>query len=149
MSFFLDGKDALGTGGLYGGPASGPVFSLPAYDGPQLRHGVAVAQSVKPNVTLEIPVAEGQILALLDGVPLRLQESQERLEITGLLGKSGVNGGTEQLPVGGLGVRAQPGVVAPAATLWIFYDGQIMLRADKVAEMPYRLGGAVEVTKFP
>ena len=145
----LDVDDALGTGGPHGGAAPGMWFPLPADDGPQLRLGVAVVQSVKPNVPLEIPVTEGQLFAPLDGVPLRLQEGQERVEVTGVLGKSRVNGGTEQLPVGGLGVRAEPLVVAPAATLWIFYDGQLMLRADEVVEPPDCHSGVVEVPELP
>lgn len=82
----LNVDDALGTGGPHGGAASGPMFSLSADDGPQLRLGIAVAQSVKPNAPLEISVTEGQFLAPLYGVPLRLQEGQERVEVTGLLG---------------------------------------------------------------
>ena len=125
------------------------MLLLTGKDSQQVLQGVAFAQAVQPGHFA--PVEELQTVGFptpgnfTAGFPEQLQQL---VQVSRLLCQGVINGSTEQFSIGGLGLIAQPFVIALSMGLWIFDNGQTVLNADGIAQMPDCLCTAPEVSEL-
>ena len=119
-------------------------------DGQKVLQGVAVAQTVQAGHFA--PAGELQTVGFAAlgyfaaGFPEQLQQL---VQVSRLLCQGVINSSTEQLPMGGLRLIAQPLVVTFAVGSWVFDNGQSVLNADGVAQMPDSFCAAPKITELP
>ena len=130
-----------------------PLFArrmllFPGEDGAQLVLRIAV-YGRKTDKALFVGMAQGQrIPAPSDLAAAVAQQLQKCFEAVGLLQKRHVDEDTEQLPMGGLRVVAQPLAVVIFPALRIGDYGEPMLGADGVAEPCDRPAGAEKIAEL-
>ena len=82
-------------------------------------------------------MSESEMLSFFDFEPLLGKQSEERIEVMGLLFQGFINGNSQKLSVRRFTLKAVPLVISGAATLRICNYRQLMLGADQIAEPCY------------
>ena len=106
------------------------MLLLTGEESQQVLQGVAIAQAVQAGNFA--PAGELQTVGLFTlghftaGIPEQLQQL---LQVSRLLCQGIVNGSTEQFPMCGLRLIAQPLVVTFTVGLWVLDNGQSVLNA--------------------
>ena len=128
----------------------GRMLLLTSKDTQQVLQGVAIAQAVQAGHFT--PAGELQTVGFsalghfTAGFPEQLQQL---VQVSRLLCQSVVNSSTEQFPMGGLRLIAQPLVVTFAVGLWVLDNGQSVLNADGVAQSTDGFCAAPKVAELP
>ena len=76
------------------------------------------------------------------------KQFQQCVKVSGLLLQRTVNHHPQLLPMGGLGLIAQPLVVAFSVGFWVLHNGQSVLDTDGIAQAPDGSGAAPKVAEF-
>lgn len=148
----LDVKEQIDLGRLrlYDDFFAWDVLLMTGKNGQQVLLGVAFAQAVQPGHFS--PAGELQAVGFsalgyfAAGFPEQLQQL---VQVSGLLCQGVVNGSTERFPMGGLRLVPQPLVVAFSVGLWVFDNGQPVLNAESIAQMPDGFCAAPKVAELP
>ena len=76
------------------------------------------------------------------------KQLQQRIKVCRFLLQRTVNHHPQLLPMGGLGLFAQPLVVAFSVGFWVLHNGQSVLDTDGIAQAPDGSGAAPKVAEF-
>ena len=125
--------------------------------GPYVRFAITFPESIRTQAGK--PLLTGSPKAdctspLFDLIARLLHQGEERREVSGLLGKSDINGGPQSVLIGQrLFLSGLPlpiiAKLALAPGLGIFHDGEPVFQTQTVREPPQGEGRAPEVAKLP
>ena len=122
---------------------------LPSERGTQVGFPIAVSQGFQADNIFPAGCSERNIFAPPFGGKARLlQQLQKGLQVLRPALHGPVNGLPQQLPVGGLGLGAQPLVVGLALGFWVLHNGQAVFNAQGITQPPHGASAAPKVAEL-
>ena len=141
----IDLRDSRSRGGSPGRD----MLALPSERGTQVGFPIAVPQGFQADNIFPAGCPERNILTSPFGGKARLlQQLQKGLQVLRPALHGPVNGLPQQLPVGGLGLGAQPLVVGLALGFWVLHNGQAVFNAQGITQPPHGASAAPKVAEL-
>lgn len=107
---------------------------------------VPIPERGHADVFPERRMAECEMLAALDRIPLRLQQAEKGIEVMRLFGKRGVDGLPQQIPARRF--PAEPLIIAVISSARILNDGKLMLNTNHIAQPCDRSAGTEKIPEL-